>query len=43
VTIPSGLSGSYYLFAIADAANQVEEASEGNNMFLRLVQITAGQ
>ena len=43
VTIPSGLSGSYYLFAIADAASQVEEASEGNNTFLRLVQINPGQ
>ena len=43
ITIPTGLSGSYYVFAIADSANQVEEASEGNNTFLRLVQITAGQ
>lgn len=43
VTIPAGLSGTYYVFAIADGTNQVEEASEGNNSFLRLVQITGGQ
>lgn len=43
VTIPSGLSGTYYLFAVADGTNQVEEASEGNNMFLRVVQINPGQ
>jgi subtilase family serine protease len=43
ITIPAGLSGSYYVFAIADSTNQVQEASEGNNTFLRLVQITAGQ
>ncbi len=42
VTIPSGLSGTYHLFAIADGANQVEEASESNNNFLRVVQITPG-
>ena len=42
VTIPSGLSGTYYLFAIADGANQVQEASESNNTFLRVVQITPG-
>ncbi len=42
LTIPSGLSGTYYIFAIADGTNQVEEASEGNNSFLRVVQITGG-
>ena len=42
VSIPSGLSGSYYLFAIADGTNVVEEASETNNTFIRLVQITPG-
>jgi len=42
VTIPSGLSGTYYLFAIADGTNQVDEASESNNTFLRVVQITPG-
>ncbi len=43
VTIPPGLSGTYYLFAVVDAANQVEEASESNNTGLRIVQITSGQ
>jgi subtilase family serine protease len=43
LTIPSGLSGTYYIFAIADGTNLVQEASEGNNSFLRLVQITGGQ
>src|SRR4029453_6808766 len=42
VTIPSGLSGTYFLFAIADGANQIEEASESNNTFLRVVEITPG-
>jgi subtilase family serine protease len=42
VTVPTGLSGTYYLFAIADGANQVTEASEGNNSFLRIVQVTGG-
>jgi subtilase family serine protease len=43
ITIPASLSGTYYLFAVADGANQVEEASEANNTFLRVVQITARQ
>jgi subtilase family serine protease len=42
VVIPSGLSGSYYVFAVADATGVVAEASEGNNSFLRLVQINGG-
>jgi len=42
VTIPTSLSGTYYLFGIVDATNQVEESSEGNNSFLRVVQITPG-
>ena len=42
VVIPSGLSGSYYIFAVADATGVVAEASEGNNSFLRLVQINGG-
>ena len=42
VVIPGGLSGTYYLFAIADGTGVVAEALEGNNAFVRLVQITGG-
>ncbi len=40
VVIPAGLSGTYYIFAVADGTSAVAEASEGNNTFLRLVTIT---
>ena len=40
ITIPTGLSGSYYLFAVADGTSVVTEASEGNNTFLRVIQIS---
>jgi subtilase family serine protease len=40
ITIPTGLSGSYYLFAVADGTSVVTEASEGNNTFLRVITIT---
>lgn len=40
IVIPGGLSGSYYLFAVADGTSVVAEASETNNAFLRVVQIT---
>jgi subtilase family serine protease len=40
ITIPTGLSGSYYLFAVADGTSVVTEASEGNNTFLRVMTIT---
>jgi subtilase family serine protease len=40
IQIPGGLSGTYYLFAVADATSAVAEASESNNTFLRVVQIT---
>jgi subtilase family serine protease len=40
VVIPGGLTGLYYLFAVADATSVVVESSETNNTFVRLVQIT---
>jgi subtilase family serine protease len=40
IVIPGGLSGNYYLFAVADGTSVVAEASETNNGFVRLVQIT---
>jgi subtilase family serine protease len=40
VVIPGGLSGLYYLFAVADATSVVAESSESNNTSVRLVQIT---
>jgi subtilase family serine protease len=40
VVFPGNLSGTYYLFAVADGTSVVAEASEGNNTFLRLVTIT---
>jgi subtilase family serine protease len=38
--IPGGLGGTYYLFAVADGTSAVAEASESNNTFLRVIQIT---
>jgi subtilase family serine protease len=40
IAIPAGWSGTYYLFAVADGTSAVTEASEGNNTFLRVIQIT---
>jgi subtilase family serine protease len=40
VTFPSGISGTYYVIAVADATGAVAEATETNNSFLRIVQIT---
>ena len=40
IVIPAGLSGTYYLFAVADGTSAVAEASESNNNFLRVIQIT---
>ncbi len=40
VVIPGGLGGTYYLFAVADGTSAVAEASESNNTFLRVIQIT---
>jgi len=39
VTIPAGISGTWYVIAVADAGGAVAEASETNNSFLRVVQI----
>jgi len=40
IAIPVGVSGTYYLFAVADGTSVVPEASEGNNTFLRVITIT---
>jgi len=40
IAIPGGISGTYYLFAVADGTSLVAEASEGNNTFLRVITIT---
>jgi subtilase family serine protease len=40
IVIPAGLSGTYFLFAVADGTSVVAEASESNNAFLRVIQIT---
>jgi subtilase family serine protease len=40
ITIPTGISGTHYIIAVADATGVVAEASETNNLFLRVVQIT---
>jgi subtilase family serine protease len=39
VTIPAGISGTWYVIAVADVTGVVAEASETNNQFLRVVQI----
>jgi subtilase family serine protease len=39
VTIPTGISGRYFLLAVADDLGAVSEASEVNNLFLRLITI----
>jgi hypothetical protein len=39
VTVPTGISGRYYLLAVADDLGAVAEASEVNNLFLRLITI----
>jgi subtilase family serine protease len=40
ITIPLGISGACYVFAVADGTSVVAEASETNNMFVRFVQVT---
>jgi subtilase family serine protease len=42
VPLPSGISGNYYLLAVADADKAVAEYSEANNTTARLIQITPG-
>lgn len=39
VAVPAGLSGRYYLLAVADDLGAVGEANEQNNLFLRLITI----
>ena len=41
ITLPSDKAGTYYLLMIADADQAVAEASEGNNLAARLLQLTA--
>ena len=40
ITLPSDRVGTYYLLMIADADQAVAEASEGNNLAARLLQLT---
>ena len=40
VTLPSGVSGQFYLVAVADATAAVAESTETNNMTLRLITIS---
>jgi subtilase family serine protease len=42
VTIPSGISGTWYLFALADNTGVIAEASETNNSTLRTILISPG-
>ena len=39
VTVPAGLSGRYFLLAVADGLGAVAESNELNNVGLRLVTI----
>ena len=39
VSVPSGISGKYYLLAVADGPGAVAESSEVNNVGLRLITI----
>ena len=39
VVLPTGLSGRYYLIAVADGTNAVAESNETNNAFSRLITI----
>ena len=41
VTLPAGISGKYYLLAVADGLNAVIEANETNNVIARLITIAA--
>ena len=41
ITLPSDKVGTYYLLMIADADQAVAEASEGNNLAARLLQLTS--
>jgi uncharacterized protein YpuA (DUF1002 family) len=39
VTVPTGISGRYYLLAVADGYGAVPESSEVNNQGLRFITI----
>jgi subtilase family serine protease len=39
VTLPQGLTGTYFIFAVTDAGNSVAEASESNNTGTRPITI----
>jgi subtilase family serine protease len=39
VTLPTGVSGIYYIIAVADGTNAVAESSESNNTLLRSITI----
>ena len=39
VPLPSGVSGTFYLIAVADGGGQVAESSEANNNAVRVIQI----
>jgi subtilase family serine protease len=41
ITLPSDKAGTFYLLMIADADQAVAEASEGNNLAARVLQLTA--
>jgi subtilase family serine protease len=41
ITLPPDKVGTYYLLMIADADQTVAEASEGNNLAARLLQLTS--
>lgn len=42
LVIPAGLSGTYFLFVVADGDGSVAEASESNNRAVRVIQINPG-
>jgi hypothetical protein len=39
VTLPAGISGTFYIFAVTDYANTVGEATETNNTSFRVITI----
>lgn len=42
LTLPAGLTGSFFLFAVSDGNGNVAEASESNNSAARVIQINPG-
>ena len=39
VPLPADRSGTFYLLIVADADQAVQEASEGNNLAARIIQL----